>query len=160
MPGQNLVVRDVRISATVTRAQEATFKELAKRRNMSLQEWMRFVMDAEVSRQAAKTIRERHTPSVEGQMEALRQENRQIDGGLTILTIFAVRSTRKATYLNEQARLPGWAAILLRRQTSTGKSRLDRFSLAVETGIDLLRTFRRHDVCPLAPPARQNRNLQ
>ena len=51
MPGQNLVVRDARISVSVTQLQKMAFKELARQRNMSLQEWMRYVMESEVSRQ-------------------------------------------------------------------------------------------------------------
>lgn len=75
MPGQNLVVRDARISVSVTKLQKMAFKELARQRNMSLQEWMRYVMESEVSRQAAQTVRQQAgLPSVEGQMEALRRD--------------------------------------------------------------------------------------
>ena len=89
MPGQNLVVRDVRISVSITKAQESAFKELAKRRGLTLQEWMRYAMENEVSRQAAQTVRQQAgIPSVAGQMEALRQENRQIDDGIDNLGDF------------------------------------------------------------------------
>ena len=67
-------IRGERFSLSVTRAQLAAYNELAQRRNLTLFEWARWVLDAEVSRQAARTIRERHTPSVEGQMEALRRD--------------------------------------------------------------------------------------
>ena len=74
MTQQRREVRAERFSLSVTRAQLAAYNELAQRRNLTLFEWARWVLDAEVSRQAAKTIRERHTPSVEGQMEALRRD--------------------------------------------------------------------------------------